>query len=289
MTFRRGARLDPGQVRDVRGGRGLRGGGGLAAGGGGIGLIIALVYVLLGGDVGALVGGAGTGEPGPGNTTLQDECRTGADANERQDCRIVGFVNSVQAFWADEFSSVGESYQQAETVLFDDAVSTACGNATSAVGPFYCPADQRIYIDLGFFAALESRFGAQGGPLAEGYVVAHEYGHHVQNLLGVLQPSRGQGMDSDAVRTELMADCLAGVWANHAAATGYLEPLTQQEIAQALDAAAAVGDDRIQSQAGGGVNPETWTHGSSEQRQEWFLTGYEQGTTAGCDTFAADL
>jgi predicted metalloprotease len=289
MTFKPGARLDPGQVRDVRG-RGLRSGGGLAVGGGGIGLVIALVYVLLGGDVGALGIGDAPGDPGTGGSTLTEECRTGADANERQDCRIVGFVNSIQAFWTDEFASAGgDVYQPAETVLFTEGVATGCGSATSAVGPFYCPPDQRVYIDLGFFTALETRFGAEGGPLAEGYVVAHEYGHHVQHLTGVLQPGGGgAGADSDAVRTELMADCLAGVWANHAAATGFLEPLTQQDIAQALSAAEAVGDDRIQAQAGG-VNPETWTHGSSAQRQEWFLTGYEQGATADCDTFAADL
>jgi hypothetical protein len=286
MTFKRGARLDPGQVRDVRG-RGLRGGG-LAVGGGGIGLVLALVWVLLGGDVGALGLGA-PGDPGTGSSALAEECRTGADANERQDCRIVGFVNSIQAFWSDEFSSVGESYRPAETVLFTDGVATGCGTASSAVGPFYCPPDERIYIDLGFFEALETRFGAQGGPLAEGYVVAHEYGHHVQHLTGVLQPGGGgAGAESDAVRTELMADCLAGVWANHAAATGFLEPLTADEVAQALSAAEAVGDDRIQARAGG-VNPETWTHGSSAQRQAWFLTGYERGTTADCDTFAADL
>ncbi|MEK6720187.1 MAG: neutral zinc metallopeptidase [Chloroflexota bacterium] len=298
MTFRRNQRLDPSQVSDVRGRR-VSGGRGLAVGGGGLGLVIVIVYVLLGGDPGQLgtvldPGGAGGPgsvlEPGPDGSSRIDGCLTGADANARADCRIVGFVNSIQAFWTDEFAGVGERYEPARTVLFSDAVDTGCGAANSQVGPFYCPADQRVYIDLGFFDTLQARFGASGGPLAEAYVMAHEYGHHIQNLTGVLTPGGGgSGEESRAVRTELQADCLAGVWANHAAATGYLEPLSQAQIAQALDAAAAVGDDRIQSRTQGQVNQEAWTHGSSAQRQEWFLAGYEQGTTADCDTFAADL
>jgi predicted metalloprotease len=288
VTFNPGARLDPSQVKDVRGRR-LGGGRGIAVGGGTIGIVVTLLYLLLGGDP-TLLGG--TANPGvqPESSALMAECRTGADANERADCRIVGFVNSVQTFWADEFGRVGERYAEADTVIFSDQVSTGCGVATSQVGPFYCPPDQQVYLDLGFFDELQTRFGAAGGPLAEGYVVAHEYGHHVQNLFGILQPGGGgQGAESDAVRTELQADCLAGVWANHAAATGFLQPLTQSDIAQALDAAAAVGDDRIQARVQGRVNPESWTHGSSEQRQEWFLNGYEAGTTAECDTFGANL
>lgn len=300
MTFRRNQRLDPTQVSDVRGRR-LRtsGPGGIAVGGGGLGLVLIVVFVLLGGDpgqLGSVLGPGGAGgpgavlEPGPDGSSKIDDCLTGADANARADCRIVGFVNSIQAFWDDEFASVGEQYTPARTVLFSDAVNTACGQATSQVGPFYCPGDQRIYIDLGFFDELQARFGASGGPLAEAYVMAHEYGHHVQNLTGVLTPGGGgSGAESRAVRTELQADCLAGIWANHAATTGYLEPLTTAQVQQALDAAAAVGDDRIQSRTQGQVNPEAWTHGSSAQRQEWFLAGYEGGTTADCDTFAADL
>jgi len=289
MTFNPNQPLDPGQVRDRRG---LGGGGAIAAGGGGIAIVIALVYLLLGGNPADLAGidpGAGTGTQ-PDNSTLQQECRTGADANERQDCRIVGYVNSIQAFWTTEFRSLREPYQQADTVLFTNQVSTACGVASSQVGPFYCPADTTIYLDQGFFQDLQTRFGAQGGPFAEAYVLAHEYGHHIQNLTGNLTPGPGQeGAEGQAVRTELQADCLAGVWANNAAETGYLQPLTADQIAQALSAAAAVGDDRIQEKTQGQVDPESWTHGSAEQRQQWFTTGYEQGTAADCDTFSGPI
>lgn len=282
MTFRRGARLDPGQVRD------RRGRGGLAIGGlGGIGILIALAWVLLGGDPSQIpVNTLEDERIGAGaSSDLAAECQTGADANLREDCRIVGYVNSVQAYW----SGAVEGYQEAPTTFFTDAVGTACGNATSAVGPFYCPLDQSVYIDLGFFDQLETRFGAEGGPFAEAYVIAHEYGHHVQNLLGLLEGGGGTGAESRAVRIELMADCFAGVWAANAVATGYLEPITEQQVAQALDAAAAVGDDRIQERAQGQVNPETWTHGSAVQRQEWFRVGLDSGDADACDTLNADL
>ena len=288
MVFKPGARLNPRQVIDRRG---MGGAGGVALGGGGIGVLILVAYLLLGGDPGILGGVSDPGfVSGPGGTQLTEECRTGEDANQRQDCRIVGFVNSIQDYWTDAFAQGGSTYQPAETVLFDGSVSTACGAASSAVGPFYCPLDTRVYLDLGFYSDLQRRFGASGGPLAEGYVVAHEYGHHVQNLLGVLETgSRDAGAEGTAVRVELMADCLAGVWARNAESTGFLRQLTRSDIAQALDAAAAVGDDRIQERVQGQVSPETWTHGSSEQRQEWFLTGFEGGRVSECDTFQANL
>ena len=168
-------------------------------------------------------------------------------------------------------------------------MNTQCGAASSAVGPFYCPLDQTIYLDLGFYDDLQTRFGAEGGPFAEMYVVAHEYGHHIQNLLGFLDQGRDTGAGGGAVRVELQADCLAGVWGAHAVDTGFLEPLTREQIAQALNAASVIGDDRIQEQTQGQVNPETWTHGSSEQRQEWFSNGLEAGSIDGCDTFNADI
>ena len=287
MVFNPRARLDPRQVLDRRG---MGGAGGVALGGGGIGVIILLAYILLGGDPSILGGGTNPGfVTGPTGTQLTG-CQTGEDANERQDCRIVGFVNSIQDYWTDSFAQAGETYQPAETVLFDGSVNTACGAASSAVGPFYCPLDTSVYLDLGFYDELQQRFGAEGGPLAEGYVVAHEYGHHIENLLGLLQGgSRDVGAESSAVRIELMADCLAGLWARNAEGTGFLRQLSRDDIAQALDAAAAVGDDRIQERVQGQVTPETWTHGSSEQRQQWFLTGYEEGRLSSCDTFQADL
>jgi hypothetical protein len=289
VTFNPNARLDPGQISDRRGMPGGRGG--LAIGGGGLGIALLLIYTLLGGNPDDL---GGVLEPGavvgPESSAIATDCQTGQDANERDDCRILGYVNSIQAYWSDAFAASGETYQASDTVLFSGNTSSGCGTASAATGPFYCPPDALIYIDLDFFAELRSRFGAQGGSLAQGYVVAHEYGHHVQDLLGTLQGGGGgSGAESQAVRIELQADCFAGVWANHAASTGFLEPLTEAQIADALDAAAAVGDDRIQEATQGQVNPDSWTHGSSAQRQEWFRTGYGTGDPATCDTFDADL
>ena len=279
MRFRRGARLDPSQVSDRR-----RAGAPVAigAGGGLIGLVFLLVQVLAGGggSSGLALGGE---EPA---TDLSAECQTGADAAQDEDCRILAVVNSVQESWSRRL----DGYQQADTVFFSGGTNTGCGSADSSVGPFYCPLDQTVYIDLSFYEDLRSRFGASGGPFAEAYVIAHEYGHHVENLLGVLERSRDgtTGPQSSAVRVELMADCLAGMWAEDAERTDVIEDLTEQDIRDGLDAAAAVGDDRIQQAVQGRVNPESWTHGSAEQRQRWFLIGYREASIDACDTFAAD-
>jgi predicted metalloprotease len=296
MRFRRGARLDPDQVTDVRGRR-MSGPGGLAVGGGGVGLAVLVIYLL----ITALTGGGGLGELAPledqqvgqGDTPseVSRECQTGEDANERQDCRIVAVVNSVQQFWNGVFERSSRQYPYADTVFFTDQIQTQCGFASAQVGPFYCPRDQQIYIDLGFFDELQSRLGAGAAPFAQAYVIAHEYGHHVQNQLGVLEQigNDRQGPESRAVRAELQADCYAGVWAANAVETGQIEELTQADINDGLDAAAAIGDDRIQEQTQGQVNPETWTHGSSEQRRRWFSRGYEQRRPAACDTFSGSI
>ena len=296
MTFNPNAQLDPSQVEDVRGGGGI-GRGGLAIGGGGLGLVLVLVYTLLTGNVpsGSDLGPLGglsdqtIGDPAA-QSQLAAECKTGADANTREDCRIVGYVNSIQAYWQDAFSRAGQTYDLAKTRFFTGQMDTGCGVATSAVGPFYCPGDGYVYIDLGFFDDLRTRFGAKGGPFAEAYVLAHEYGHHVQDLLGALNGgSGGTGANSQSVRTELQADCYAGVWAANAVSTKFLEPITSAQIADALDAAAAVGDDRIQSETQGQVNPETWTHGSSAERQKWFTNGYKGAQPSSCDTFSGPI
>lgn len=286
MSFNNRSRLDPSQVEDRRG----RGAGTvIAIGGGGIGLIITIVALLLGVNLTDLTN-SGSGQipvstDVAGSNDLNAQCQTGAEANTREDCRIVGFVNSIQAFWADEFSRRGSQYTEANTVLFSGSTEAACGTASTAMGPFYCPNDEKVYLDLDFFNELQTRFGAQGGPFAEAYVLAHEYGHHVQDLLGALSNgSNATGPESESVQTELQADCLAGVWAFHATETGYLTKVTDQDIAQSLDAAASVGDDRIQSETQGYVSPETWTHGSSEQRQAALKDGLHSGDMDTCDS-----
>lgn len=287
--FNRGARLDTGQVQDRRGGGAGKVVGGV---GGGIGILVLVVSLLLG--VNPFEGdGNPITQPGGGSTvstpsTLEEDCQTGADAEERQDCRIVAYVNSIQEYWTEEFARQNMQYQESITYLFTGSTQSGCGFASSQTGPFYCPADTGIYVDLEFFDLLTSELGAQGGPFAEAYVLSHEYGHHIQNLTGVLSSAeRGeQGPESDAVAVELQADCYAGVWAHHAEGTEILQTLTQEDIEIALDAAATVGDDHIQETTQGDVKPETWTHGSSEQRQQWFMTGYETGQPGACDTFA---
>jgi predicted metalloprotease len=302
MSFNDNVRLDTSQVRSGGGGGGGAPGGMVV--GGGIGglilLVIAIIFGINPSDIPVDTGGSTTqGDVQAGgqeDASAFQDCQTGADANRDARCRVVGTVNSVQAFWTDELTRYKREWQPTTTVVYRGQTQSACGTASNRVGPFYCPLDKQVYIDAGFFDILEQQFGSSGGPLAQEYVVAHEYGHALQDQLGLLGRSQQdpQGPESGSVRTELMADCLAGVWAQHAASTNapgsdtpYLQPLTDQDIQDALSAAAAVGDDRIQEATSGRVNPESWTHGSAQARQKWFLTGYRSGDLNQCDTFAA--
>ena len=302
MSFNDDVQLDTSQVESGGGGGG-RGPGGMVIGGGLGGIILLIVALIFGINPSDLPGtGTDTGSSGSVESagdqsgSAISECKTGADANKNDVCRVIGTVNSVQAYWASELPRYGKEYPPAKTVLYKGATQSACGTASNQVGPFYCPLDQKVYIDADFFSILTTQFGSDAGALAQEYVVAHEYGHHVQDILGLLDRAQQdpKGAESGAVRIELMADCLAGVWAHHASTTQnakgqtYLKPLTKADIASALSAASAVGDDRIQQKTQGRVNPESWTHGSAEARQKWFLTGYQKGDLNSCDTFAVD-
>ena len=288
MTFNEGMQIDTSNIS--AGGRGP--GRGIAIGGGLGGLVIVVIALLLGIDPSAVVpeqGQIGTGVEAPGYDL--SHCKTGADANKYAECRVVATTNSVDGVW----QQLLPGYTPPHTTLFHGQVQTGCGPADTSVGPFYCPVDKTAYFDTDFFQVLVDQFGSSGGPLAQEYVVAHEYGHHVQDLQGTIgRAQQGvQGAQGNSVRTELQADCYAGIWAHYAAVTKqpgtdvtYLEPLSDKDIADALSAASSVGDDRIQKEATGRINPEQWTHGSSAERQKWFTVGYQTGDIKKCDTFA---
>jgi predicted metalloprotease len=278
-----------GQVLDRRGrpgGMALPVGGGL----GGIGLIVTLLILFLG-------GGGGSGFPIDVGPNLQPfpAAEEPLPAGQDPDAELADFVrfvvDHVQDSWARAFAEAGLQYEPTQLVLFTQATQTGCGQGSAATGPFYCPLDSRVYLDLGFFRELRDRFGAPGD-FAQAYVIAHEFGHHVQNVLGVSDDvRREQQANPDeanelSIRLELQADCFAGIWAHSAYEENRLEP---GDLEEGLAAAAAVGDDRIQAQATGRVDPETWTHGSSEQRVEWFQKGFERGDPNDCNTFSGDV
>ncbi len=296
VRFDEGAELDTSQVDDQRGGG--RGGGRVAVGGG-VGIIGLLLYLVLSQLGGGPDSPLPSGLPGLGagqsanDTQISESCQSGRDANTALDCEVVAVVNSLDAYWTDAFARSGQAYRKPRINFFNGGVRSGCGSASSDVGPFYCPADRESYIDLRFFGELEQRFGAKGGPFARAYVIAHEYGHHVQNLLGTSRRVQAgdSGPTSGSVRLELQADCYAGVWAKNASTTPgssgrpLITNVTDADVRAALDTAARIGDDFIQSELGSRVNESQFTHGTSEQRQKWYLTGYQSGNPASCDTF----
>ena len=302
MRFDDDAGLDASEVSDLRGAGGGGVGGRVLLGGGGLGVVGLVIYFVLsqlGGVGGSPSSATGLTQLGSGqqvsNGSLAAQCRTGAEANRNHDCAVVAMINSIQDYWTGQFARSGKTYRKATTNFFSGGVRTGCGGATSDTGPFYCPADAEVYIDLSFFNELQQRFGAQGGPFAEAYVLAHEYGHHVQDLLGT---SRRVGNDtgptSGSVRLELQADCYAGVWGNHATTTPsssgkpLITDVTQDDVKRALDTASRIGDDYIQRNLGNGqVDSSQFTHGTSAQREKWFNTGFSTGDPARCDTFGA--
>lgn len=305
MTFRKGADYSR-RSRTTSGGR--RRGGTIAAGGGLGSLVLIGLYLLLGGDPAQLddmLGGGGgatsdsangnqpapqqndPADPGAAGGDALARCDSVEDANTDVECRTMFTASSLDDVWAQVLpEQAGIQYQAPGQVLFQDQVQTGCGAASAATGPFYCPTDQTAYFDTSFFSQLES-LGGTNAPFAQMYIVAHEFGHHIQQLEGTLGLSNynDPGADSNAVKIELQADCYAGLWANHSTqgAEAYLEPITQEQLATAVESARAVGDDNIQRRSGGEVRPEQFTHGTSQQRQEAFLTGYNEGTMAACD------
>lgn len=310
MSFNDNYQLDTSQVEGggSGGGGGFSPGGMVIGGGGGLGILGIIAWLLM-----SVLGGnssdgsssvipqqqaAGQVQDGSAGSGSFSQCKTGIDANQDTTCRIVATVNSVQSYWAKTLpEQANGQYTKAKTVIYNGRTKSACGTASNDVGPFYCPTDRKVYIDPTFYDELTQRFGSSSGKLAQEYVVAHEYGHHVENQLGLLERAQNdqQGAQSGSVRIELMADCLAGMWAKgatetkDAAGNAAMKPLTETDIKDALSAAAAVGDDHIQSSMGrGGVNPDTWTHGSSAARQRWFSIGYKYGDLNKCNTFAVD-
>ena len=268
--------------------RGMRVGG--VGGGMGIGTIVVVLIIsyITGANPLTLFQMAGGLSGGSGSQAPAEPGKMGAPTGDPQAEFAAAVLGSTEDAWTQVFQQEGERYTPPTLVLFNDAVQSACGTNSAAVGPFYCPADQKVYIDLGFFRELDEKFGAPGD-FAQAYVVAHEVGHHIQVLIGVsekVQAARERASEADANRLsvlqELQADCFAGVWANHASEKNRLQ---SGDVEEGLRAAAAIGDDTLQRRSQGRVSPESFTHGSSEQRVDWLRRGLSQGTIASCDTF----
>jgi predicted metalloprotease len=282
-------------VVDQRGSDGGGGGGGGGFGamhltGGGLAALVVVVVVarVFGVDISGLLGGDHRPAPSQVTPPSQPHPPAGTDP-DKQLVDFVKFVmKDIQGTFEAGFKASGQPYRHAKLVLFTSAIDTGCGRSSAAIGPFYCPADEHAYIDLSFYRELRERFGAPGD-FAQAYVLAHEIGHHLQKLLGTEQRAqalgRGNKRNEISVRTELQADCYAGVWGHAAAGKKLLEA---GDLEEAITAATAIGDDRLQKQAGRQVNPETFTHGSSAQRVRWFRKGFDSGRLDACDTFSAD-
>lgn len=287
MTFKDDARINGRRARSG-GSRGVAVGGGLGIGG----VLLVGIFLLLGGDpqqAGQVLNSSqwqNHTSSGSGEEAFA-HCQTGADANEHTDCRVEFTGASVDSFWQVQLpAQAGIQYEQPGLVIFQNSVQSGCGFASASTGPFYCGADQSAYFDVSFFEQLD-RLGGVNAPLAQMYIVAHEFGHHIQYLEGTLGliDYNNPGEDSMAVLMELQADCYAGMWVGQAdkGEDAMLEPITDEQVQAAVDTARAVGDDNIQQRSGGEVQPDLWTHGSSEQRSEAFLTGYREGTMTACN------
>ena len=300
MRFNPKARIDRSQI-ETRSGGGLGGGGmrlPMPGGGGGrigIGTIVVIIlFVVLTQCTNLNLPGGGSSA---GDSPSENTCNSGADANKSQECAVDLFTNSVQDFWSKTYpDQTGNQYEVVKTVRFNGSTTSGCGQASADMGPFYCPNDRMVYLDTAFFDdMLTGQLGAKGGPFSIGYVIAHEYGHHIEDQLGILGKIRTtRGPKSDSVRVELMADCLGGMWAAGAQKTvdaqgeAIITELTPDDVKRAIDAAQAVGDDRIQKRTSGRVDTDSFTHGSAAQRVNWFNRGMEAGTIKACDTFATD-
>lgn len=286
MQYRSGTGLDASQMGSGGGRRG-----GTIALSGGAGVLVLIVALVFGFDPKALLLGAAPAPEAPSSaeTNRFEHCKNVTDISTDRDCRFVAYTNSIQGYWAKAYSG----YEQTETTVFDEEVETACGTATADVGPFYCPEDKIVYLEYTFFDdMLEGQLGAKGGDAAEAYVIAHEYGHHISNLTGVLadaQSDESTGPKSSQVRLELQADCYAGAWLANASAdpSSPIQSVTEDDMNLAVDAAKSIGDDRIQMKSDGEVSPDDWTHGSSEMRKKWLAIGFDSGDPEKCDTFAA--
>lgn len=292
MEYRDDARIDTSDFQRA-GGSGRRGGPRMAIGGGVGGVVVLVLVLLFGNNLGINVNDVlGSGDTGDSTQTTQEDtsCVYAKDIKDNPECRWVAYTAAIERYW----SSAVDGYDNATTTTFSGQVATACGTGSSEMGPFYCPGDETVYLDTQFTEQLLQTLGAQGGDAAEAYVVAHEFGHHISHLTGQMEESRAAGNDtgpaSNQVRLELQADCYAGVFfANTVKDEGSpITSVTKDDLNRVVDAAAAVGDDHIQQRGGGRVVPESWTHGSSEMRQRWVSKGFDTGDPNVCDTFATD-